>query len=192
MSDEPKAAPPAVPAPARTVEAPLMSWMRGGTRTTAYENQLAQQKAAAVKARALEAERQRKAEDGSGDAKQYKHVIGGNKHYAGIVLLVKHPKDNVVLDYIDCELTVGDDEKLILVMACYRCYLRTGEPSNLTIRQGHRHFELDQRRSGELWVNPKNPQHIVQIAGTINLTERVTCPGCNMAFVIDDSVVREV
>jgi hypothetical protein len=169
-----------------------MSWMRGGTRTTAYENQLAQQKLAAAQARALEDERTRKAEDGSDEAKQYKKVIGGNKHYAGIILEVKHPKDNVVLDYIDCELTVGDDEKLILVMACYRCFMRTGEASNLTIRQGHRYFELDQRRQGELWVNPKNPQHIVTLAGTINLTERVTCPGCYMQFVIDDSVVREV
>lgn len=170
----------------------MMSWMRGGTMTSAYEQELARKKHDAEQARKLEDARRQAAEQNPHEAKQYKRVLGGNKHYAGIILEVKHPKDNVVLDYISCELTLGPDEKLVLVMACYRCFMRTGEASNLTIRQGHRHFELDQRRQGELWVNPKNPNEIVTLAGTINLTERVTCPGCNMQFVIDDSVVREV
>ncbi len=194
MSDDtPKPAPPE-PAPApRIIENPMMSWMRGGgTVTSAYEQQLARQKAATEEARRIEDSKRQAAENNPHEAKQYKRVIGGNKHYAGIILEVKHPKDNVVLDYINCELTMGPDEKLILVMACWRCYLRTGEPSNLTIRQGHRHFELDTRRQGELWVNPKNPNDIVTLAGTITMTERATCPVCQMVFVIDNSVVREV
>lgn len=193
MSDDKPAAPAPAPAPAaRIIENPMTAWMRGGTMTSAYEQQLARQKAAAAEARRIEDSKRVAAEQNPHEAKQYKRVIGGNKHYAGIILEVKHPKDNVVLDYISCELTMGPDEKLVLVMACYRCFMRTGEASNLTIRQGHRHFELDTRRQGELWVNPKNPNEIVTLAGTINLTERVTCPGCGMVFVIDDSVVREV
>lgn len=193
MSDEPKTpAPPPAPT-ARTVENPMMSWMRGGgTVTSAYEQQLAREKAAAAEARRIEDSKRQAAEQNPHEAKQYKRVLGGNKHYAGIVLEVKHPKDNVVLDYINCELTMGDDGKLILVIACWKCHLRTGRGGNLTIRQGHRHFELDTRRQGELWVNPKNPSDIVTLAGTINLTERTTCPVCQMVFVIDNSVVREV
>ena len=170
-----------------------LAWMRGGgTRTQAYENQLAQQKIAAEQARKLEDERRRKAEDGSEEAKQYRNVIGGNKEFPGIVLLYKHPKDNTVLDYITCELSAAEDGSLILILACILCFHKTGEASNITLRQNHRHFELDTKRHGELWVNPNNPSDIVTLAGTISMTEKATCPGCARRFVIDDSVLRYV
>lgn len=198
MSSDETPKSPAAPAepvstPPRTIENPMMSWMRGGTMTSAYELQLAKQKAEAEKSRALEDERRRLAESGTGEAKQYKKVIGGNKDFAGIVLEVRHAKDNVVLDYIECELIVADDGTLSLNMACFRCALR-GITDNFKFSQTHKRFDLDQRRAGELWVNPKNPQHIVTLAGTIHLHEVVTCPnlGCGMRFVIDNSVVREV
>ena len=38
-------------------------------------------------------------------AKQYKKVIGGNKAFPGIVLEVREPRDDKILDYIECELT---------------------------------------------------------------------------------------
>ncbi len=195
MSDDSTKAiePPATPAAEKRIENPMATWMRGGgTRTSAYEAELAKQKQASAQARAIEDARRKKAEDGSDEAKQYRHVMGGNKAFPGIVLEFKHPKDNVVLDYISCELSAAEDGSLILVMACIWCYHRTGDASNITIRQSHRRFELDTRRQGEIWVNPKNPQDIVTLAGTIHLTERVTCPGCAKQFRIDDSVVREV
>ena len=208
MTDETK---PAVPAPspapaapaaaARTVENPMLAWMRGGTPSSAYDQEQAKLKAAAEKSRAVEDERRRLAESGTGEAKQFKKVIGGNKEFAGIVLEVRHPKDNVVLDYIECELIVAEDGTLSLNMACYKCALRgvtdlsTGAAARSAVKfsQKHKRFDLDQRRAGELWVNPHNPQHVVTLAGTIHLHEVVTCPnlGCGMRFVIDNSVVRE-
>ncbi len=194
MSDDTKltvATPAAAPA-ARVVEAPTV-WMRGGggTMTTAYEQQLKQQEEAAKKARRLEDSRQRAAEQTPDNAKQHKLAVGGNKAFPGIVLEVREPRDNRVLDYIECELTALEDGSLALVIACWSCYQKTGRNEQLTIRQNHRHFELDLRRAGEIWVNPKNHQHIVTLAGTIHLTEVTTCPVCAVRFVIDNSVVRE-
>jgi len=178
----------------RVIENPMMSWMRGGTLTTAYENQLAQQKHAAEQARKVEDARTRATQDQPDNARQHKMVVGGNKHHAGIVLVVKHPKDNTVLDYIECELTVdpSDGTSLILIMACAWCALRD-VTDNFKFSQKHKRFELDTKRQGELWVNPQNPRHIVTLAGTIQLLETVTCPnlGCGKRFVIDDSVIRE-
>ncbi len=185
--------PAAAPEPARTIENPMMSWMRGGTLTSAYEAELAKQEAAAEAARGAEAKRAKIVAANPHEAKQHMHSLGGNKSHAGIVLEVRHPKDQVVLDYIDCELNVDTDGSLFLVLACWKCYHRTGRASNITVHQNHRHFELDTRRQGELWVNPRNPQHIVTLAGTIHTTEAITCPnlGCGCRFVIDNSVVRE-
>ncbi len=179
------------PAPTRIIENPMTAWMRGGTMSSAYEQQLKQQDLQAKKARALEDSRRKAAELNPDNAKQHKHVVGGNKAFPGIVLEVREPRDNRVLDYIECELTAQEDGSLALIIACFSCFQKTGRNEQLTIRQNHRHFELDLRRSGELWVNPKNHQHIVTLAGTIHLTEAVTCPVCALRFVIDDSVVRE-
>lgn len=183
----PAAAPPAAP------QSPMVM-MRGGTLTGAYERQLQQQKFEAQKARDLEAARAKAAQNNPLEARQYQHAVGGNRKYPGIVLEVRHPRDRTtVLDYIECELTAEDDGSLVLVMACHKCYHRTGDASNITVRQKHRHFELDMRRQGEIWVNPKNVNHIVTLAGTITTTETITCPnlGCGMKFVIDNSVLRE-
>lgn len=206
MSDEGKpASPPPAPVPTttpvaaadgttrRVVENPAMAWMRGGTVSSAYQAHLDQQKALAAESRKVEdAKAAFAAKDGSG-AKQHKHVVGGNKAYLGIVLSLKHPKDNTVLDYIECELHVLEDTSLMLQMCCPWCFARAGITDNFSIRQKHRYFELDTRAAGELWVNPKNPQHVVTLAGTINLTEATTCPnlGCGKRFVIDNSVIRE-
>lgn len=197
MTDEAKViapAPAADPAPApRVIENPMASWMRGGgTTTSAYEMQIKQQEEAAKKARALEDSRRAAAEKNPDNAKQHRHVVGGNKAFPGIVLEVREPRDNKALDYIECELTAEADGSLALIIACFSCYQKTGRNEQLTIRQNHRHFELDIRRQGELWVNPKNHQHIVTLAGTIHLTEITTCPVCSVRFVIDDSVVREL
>lgn len=184
----PATAPPAMP------QSPMMVMMRGGTLTGAYERHLQQQKYEAKKARELEAARAKAAQDNPTEARQYQHAVGGNRKYPGIVLEVRHPKDRTtVLDYIECELTVEDDGGLVLVMACHKCYHRTGDAANITVRQKHRHFELDMRRQGEIWVNPRNVNHIVTLAGTITTTETITCPnlGCGMKFVIDNSVLRE-
>ena len=192
MSDD-KPPATATPVPTRTIETPMASWVRGGSLTGAYEAQLAQQKADAEKARQAEDRRAAKAEDGSGEAKQFRHVVGGNKRYPGIVLEVREPRDHKVLDYVECELHVLEDGSLMLQMACAFCYHRAGITENFNIRQTHRHFELDTRRQGEIWVDPNDPRHVVTLAGTIQMDKPFTCPnlGCGKRFVIDNSVVRE-
>ncbi len=191
MSDD--KTPATIPDPPRTVESPMTSWVRGGSLTSAYETQLAQQKANAQAARDLEDRRAAKAEDGSGEAKQFRHVVGGNKRYAGIVLEVREPRDNKVLDYVECELHVLPDGTLMLQLACASCFHRAGITENFHIRQTNRHFELDARRAGELWVDPADSRHVVALAGTIQMPGGFTCPnlGCGKRFVIEDSVVRE-
>jgi len=192
VTDEAKpAAPPVATAP-RIIENPMTTFIRGGgTLSGADEKQRQQQKHEAEKARKLEDARQRAAENNPDNAKQYKQVIGGNKAFPGIVLEVREPRDHKVLDYIECELTAAEDGSLILIIACFSCALKTGRTVQLTIRQNHRHFELDTRRQGEIWVNPHTHQ-VITLAGAINLTEVTTCPECAVRFVIDNSVVRQV
>lgn len=189
----PEAAPaPATPTAPRVIEAPQLSWMRGGTMTAAYEKQLRVQKEQAKKDRELEDTKRIAAERNPTEAKQKVHSVGGNRRHPGVVLELRN-RDNKVLDYIECELHVLPDETLMLQMACPWCYARAGITDNFHIRQKHRHFELDTRKQGELWVNPDNPSHVVHLAGTIQLTEPVTCPnlGCGKRFVIENSVIRE-
>lgn len=196
MSDDNTAAPaaaPAAPEPApRIIENPMLVSMRGGTLTSAYQAQLDRQKFEAAHARKIEDSKRIAAERNPGEAKQKVRSVGGNRRFPGVVLEFREPRDHKVLDYVECELHVLEDGSLMLQMACVSCYHRSGTTENFHIRQKHRHFELDTRRQGEIWVDPDDPTHVVQLAGTINLTEPVTCPnlGCGKRFVIDDSVIR--
>ncbi len=190
---EAAAGPAAAPVVPRTIESPMMTMVRGGTLTAAYEAQLAQQKVEAAEARDLEDKRRRYAERRPDEAKQHRHVLGGNKAFPGIVLEVRETRDHKVLDYIECELNLSADGELILTMACAWCYHRAGITENFNIRSRHRHFELDTRCQGELWVDPQNPRHVITLAGKIQMDKPFTCPnlGCGKQFVIDNSVVRE-
>jgi len=181
MSDESK----------RIIEAPISGWVKGGTTTMAYDNALAQQKAEAESRRAQEDARNRFARENPNEARINELKLGGRGSHAAIVLEYKHTKDNLVLDYIICELIVEADGNLILNMACPRCADR-GIADNFKISQKNRHFELDTRRQGELWVNPKPPFETATLAGAITLNEWVKCPnlGCVWKFVIDNNVIR--
>ena len=201
MSDDTKAPVEAPQAPAaepiekpRIIENPMSVLMRGGTVSSAYQQHLDQQKAHAAASREVEEKKAAFAETAGSGARQNKHAVGGNKFFSGIVLTLKHPKDNTVLDYVECELHVLDDASLMLQMCCPDCYQRAGITDNFMIRQKHRGFELDTKRQGEIWVNPQNPQNVVTLAGTITTTETIPCPnlGCGKRFRIDDSVMRYV
>lgn len=170
----------------------MEAWVRGGSTTSAYDQMLVAEKARAEASRREEDARTALAEANPIEARQHTMKLGGNRSgYPGIVLVVKHLKDNVVLDYISCELIVDQDGNLQLNMACYSCAQR-GITDNFKISQKNRHFELDTRRQGEIWVNPNNPREFVHLAGTIHLTEWVRCPnlGCHVSFKIEDSVLR--
>ena len=179
----------------KSIEAPLTSFVKGGTVSLSYENDLKQKRAAAEARRQEEASRLSIAKSDS-FANVSTVKLGGAGSHAGIVLEIKDSDRNTT-EAILCELTVDRDdpkgEGLILVLCCPYCAQKYGsDEAQMTIRSRHRHFELDRRREGELWVNPLNPNQFVRLAGTIQLTEAVRCPGlgCTWRFRIDDSIVR--
>ncbi len=100
--------------------------------------------------------------------------------------------DGKAEEFVKCELKVGGgDGELILVMCCPTCARRHGmDEAQFHFSNKHRKFELDTRRQGELWVNPLEPREFVTLAGTIHLTEAVSCPTCGWRFKIDNSVLR--
>jgi hypothetical protein len=133
------------------------------------------------------------------------HRLGGQSSHASIVLALKHPKDDVFLDWITCELIQqGEDHdpnmELVLNLCCPRCILTEGRPtgeSQIKIHQSNRMFYFTRRppkwnKTGHIWVNPKDPNEVVTLAGTIDMPEWASCGGlgCQWRFTIEDSVVH--
>lgn len=197
MSEESKSpAAASDPAPARTVEAPMTSFVKGGTLTNTYENNLKQKRHDAEERRRSEAERHRIAAQNPGETRHGVVDLGSRQNHAAIVLEFKN-SDGKVEEWITCELNAGreDPTELILVMCCPWCAKRVGsDEAQFHFSNKHKRFELDTRRQGELWVNPTNPREFVTLAGTIQLTEAVHCPGvgCQWRFKIDNSVIHSL
>lgn len=175
----------------------MTSFVRGGTISSAYQRELDQKKANADERRKAEDKRQAIAAKDPNNSRYSNTRLGGTKSHAAIVLTLRN-NDHVV-DYIMCELSADSSDPtghgLMLTVCCPGCAKRVGSAeAQMTIRSNHRHFELDTRRQGELWVNPADPQEFVHLAGTIQLTEAVTCPGlgCGWRFKIDDSIVKTI
>jgi hypothetical protein len=177
-------------------------FVKGGTLTTAYENQLKRRKAEADQRRAEDDKRKAIARANPCEAKLHTLKVGGQSSHPMVVLVVKAARDNTILDYVICELLSNDGEELILNMACPKCATR-GIADNFKIHQSNRKFEFEQGKVpralarqvvGGLWVNPNDPKEAVTLAGTINLVEPTRCPnlGCDYRFKIDDSVLRPV
>lgn len=197
MSENTKASPPAAaPAAApREVAPPLLSYVKGGTVSLAYENQIKQKRAESEDRRAIERSRHETVKADPRGAKMMTADLGSQQKHAAIVLEIRN-SDNRAEEFIRCELTVGQHEnELILVMCCPRCAVKYGtDEAQMHITTRNKKFELDQRRSGELWVNPRDPREMCTIAGTIHMHEIARCPGagCTWAFRIDDSVIKPV
>lgn len=211
MSDETSNA----PAPEKKeIEAPADAWVKGGTTSLRHDTQEQKEHAEAETRRQAEIERRKIVAANPQEAKSYSMDLGSHQNHAVVVLCLKHPKDNRVLDWIICELTqvatVSGDSELALNMCCPRCIFtlnRHPEKSQFMIRQSNRMFWLDsrtrmQRRdnptsgwsgaAGELFVNPQAPEDgPVTIAGTITTQDWITCPhlGCGWRCKIDDSIV---
>jgi len=186
MTDE-KSAPP------REVSAPMTSFVRGGSITSDFEKQLQAKRQDAERRRAEE-DKRRLATLTDPNARISTTKLGGAGSHASIVLEIRN-SDGKAEEYIVCELTVDRDDEtgqgLMLVVCCPFCAVRFGSAeAQMTIRSRHRKFELDERRKGELWVNPLIPTEFVYLAGTIHLTDVTRCPTCSRAFVIDNSVLR--
>lgn len=198
MADETKPEP-------KPIEAPMAAWVKGGTMTSAYAKELAARDYDAEQRRKLQDEQMRATRTGRlpgalqtrelaagppGVAKLSSLKLGGRNTHASVVLGIRHPKDNLIQDWIICELSAEPKEdggqELVLIVACPKCE----RDRQMTIRQSNRMFYLDTRRQGEIWVNPTDPNEIVTLAGTITTHDWIKCPGCGWRFKVDDSVVR--
>jgi hypothetical protein len=194
--DDVSAPKPADSTPTRTIEAPLSSYVVGGTVSSHYETELKKKRANAEARRAEEAARaQATALDPEG-AKLSTMSLGGRRH-PSVVLEIRN-SDGKAEEFIMCEITAGrsdDPNELVLVMCCPLCAPKVGsDEAQFHFSNKHKRFFLDTRTQGELWVNPKDPSEFVTLAGKIFLEETVRCPGlgCNFRFKIDNSVIRRV
>jgi hypothetical protein len=190
-------------------ELPQMSFVKGGTTTAAHDRMKAQQFAEAERRRNEQASTRRAAQtgilpehlqgqdlrpDAPGVGRMTSLQLGGRDH-ASVVLEVKHPKDNKVLDWQTCELTVQPKAdglpELMLLVVCMRCITRGVKMGDAQIKmvQSNRMFWLDERRAGDLWVNPNDPNEVVTLAGTITTHDWCHCPQCDWTFRIDNSVL---
>ena len=179
-----------------------MGFVRGGTTTSAYDAQLARQRADTEQRRRASDAQKQLARSHPDQSILRTRQLGGQATHASIVLAIRHPKDTTILEWMVCELSQqGEGGELALIMACPRCILTLHRPtgeSQITVLQSNRKFyftpappKWNQAR-GHIWVNPKDPNEVVTIAGTVDLPEWCTCPhlGCGWKFQIEDSVVR--
>jgi hypothetical protein len=188
MSDEK----PAAPAPKPEFGAPMTSFVRGGTISSKAEYELQAKKHDAETRRNAEAERHRIAREDPLQARMRVADLGSKQNHAMVVLEFRN-SDGKAEEFITCELTADreDPSTLRLCMCCPKCALRVGSSeANFSFTNKHKKFDLDQRRAGEIWVDPISHEPLV-LAGTIFLHEVVTCPlNCGWRFKIDNSVVK--
>lgn len=196
-----------------------MGFVKGGTTSSREDARAAAAHADAERRRAAEDSRFRAAREHSPfDLKQLNDTktsaklrqidLGSSGSHAQVVLGLKHKKDNLIQDWIQCEISPQGDNDLALIVCCPRCTLRLGRhaaEAQMTIRQSNRMFWFDQRTrserapnallgycAGDVWVNPADPNEVYTVAGMVTTQDWITCPqlGCGWRFRIDDSVVH--
>ena len=201
MGDEDKATP---------LEAPMAVWVKGGTTTMRHDLEQQRQHAEAEQRRDVEAERHRVALANPLEARMHTMELSNRQRDAMVVLGFKHAKDNVIVNWMTCELYRvgdGDAERLVLQICCPHCVSKHGRSlgqSQYHIHQDHRGFSLDQRSreqrkehplhvpiAGDIWINPENVDEVIKVAGTITTHSWIKCDGlgCTWNFRIDDSVI---
>lgn len=196
-----------------------MGFVKGGTTSVREDQRAAMLHADSEKRRAKEDSRfqmarahrpddLRQLKDTGISAKMSQLSLGGRSSHAMVVLGLKHPRDNQILDWMTCEVSLQGDDDLALIVCCPRCVFTHGrhpEECQLTIRRSNRMFWLDQRKrderqpnsalgfcAGDTWVNPSEPSEVLTIAGMVTTKDWLRCPnlGCSWRFKIDDSVVH--
>lgn len=175
--------------------------MKGGTTSSAYDRQLAIEKAAGEQGRAHQAKQQRAAAFGAG------HTKDGFVHASLTSLpMFDTTSPRVVLYYLnvdktvrqECvsELAVLGDGDTIFTLVCPKCLERgvSAGQAQMMVRKSHRKWELDMRRQGEVirLRDPDGKPFGVKICGTINMDETVRCANahCTWAVRIADSKVE--
>lgn len=79
-------------------------------------------------------------------------------------------------------------DELALMLFCPKCVQRfPADQCIITVRQSNRHWELDRRKAGQIFIDPDGmPQHS---AGEIMDSEKFHCPRCSWAACIDRNKV---
>jgi len=179
----------------KDVELPMGGWVRGGTTSAAHDQEMARQKADADHRRAVQDQQFALANQKPNEARLNSLDLGSKNAHATVVLGIKHPKDNQVLDWISCELiTQTKDDggvELVLNMACPSCAQRDAQNAQFKFAQSHHLFWLDTKDAGQLWINPADPSEVLTLAGTITTKGWIRCPGlgCPWKMRIDKSLL---
>lgn len=198
MADDDKPAKPAEPSP--RIEAPMI-FVKGGTTSASHDLLMQKQRADTDQRRAiLDRQYQITRQDPMG-ARMHSMKLGG-PDCAKIVLAIKHPKDNLILDWIECELTDQGEPgapDYVLIIKCPHCVAKNpGHTENISVRQSNRKWYYDEKPpkwmrdmgSDRIWVNPVDGSTVI-VAGSVTTDGWIPCGGlgCPWIFRIDDSMV---
>ena len=175
-----------------------LAFVKGGTTSTEYDRQVAVQRADTERRRNYQDAQMRVAKANPQDVRMRTRLLGGQSQYPTIVLAVKHPKDNEILDWMTCEI-IDQEGELVLIVVCLRCVFTLGRPmgeAQIQIKQSNRKFYYEPQppkwaKGARVWVNPKDPNEVITLAGTVTMPEWGHCGnlGCGWTFTIDDSVI---
>lgn len=188
--------------PKSPLELPVGMWVKGGTTSSRYDQQVAERKADAEKRRSIEDERQRLVLQNPQEARLRSLQLADRRRDPQIVLRLEPPPEDICCE-MTCELTTqpiaeslrGEMFQLILQLVCPQCVFRLGRSvaeSHQQIQQLNRYFWLDRTRAGELYVARTGEP--VTLAGTITTEGRIKCSnlGCGFEFVIEKSIIRPI
>jgi hypothetical protein len=112
MADDPT---PAAPKPPPVN--PMAAWVKGGTTTLKYDLDQARQHAESEARRDTQDAQQQIVRQSPNEARMHSMKLGGKSTSAMIVLGLRHPKDNQILDWITCELSMEPRDEL----TCLKC-----------------------------------------------------------------------
>lgn len=185
-----------------------MGIVKGGTSSSAYDNQIAKEKAEEDGRRAREDAKFAVAQRGVQQTPEGLIVSRmGSANFVGrdsLWLVLYYLKsDGTVRQECKSEITMIGGEKQgeidsMFAMVCPRC-LERGVPqgrSQMMIRNSHRQFHIDERRKGDVVVltDPWGRQHPVILCGTVSCDDVIRCDNynCTYAVRIENSNVREV
>lgn len=181
------------------MEGPMIM-VKGGTTRSSHDALMAQQRHDTEQRRAAQAAQYNAAQQSPLEARMTSMKLGGQQTSAMVVLAIKHKKDNLILDWIVCEVSQQGPDDMLLVVACPECHARNPdhEPA-INILQSNRKWWLDPRPpkwmrdmgAERIWVNPVDGSTVV-VAGSVTSQDWMRCPGlgCSWHFRIEDSVVH--
>lgn len=189
------------------LDLPLMSFVKGGTTTSAHDRAQAEQTADAEARRAVDDQykllAKKPIEEGGGII--HGGPLSGQKDQAYVELIYCGRSGEPLYEFGELVRCLADvvmvgDTELAVVVVCIRCKKR-GVPLDrcqMRVRQSNKHFELSSKRAGELirWDEVSASGSIVpciyKSAGTIVESEKFRCDQCGWQAVIDDNRVREL